>query len=50
MTNPSKDPKFNDALKKMIAAKPTQNKDLKLGEKRQPKPIKKPKPWSWERD
>lgn len=48
MSNPSKDHDFNDALKRMLGAKPKQNKDLKLGDKpRPPNPKKAPKPWSW---
>ncbi|MDP3736696.1 MAG: hypothetical protein Q8R02_04855 [Hyphomonadaceae bacterium] len=49
MSNPSKDPDFNAALQKMLKAEPKQNKDLKLGPKRQPKPKKEPKRWPWER-
>lgn len=47
MSDPSKDPEFNDALKKMLGAKPKQNKDLKLGAKPEPKEAKKPKPYPW---
>lgn len=36
MSDPSKDPEFNDALKRMLDAKPKQNDDLK--KKNQPKP------------
>lgn len=35
MSNPSKDPKFNDTLKRMLDAKPKANEDLK--KKKQPK-------------
>lgn len=51
MSNPSKDPQFNDALKRMLKTAPKQNKDLKLGEDRKPKakPKKEPKPWPWGR-
>jgi hypothetical protein len=46
MSDPTKNPEFNAALKKMLAADPKQNKDLKLG-KDAPKAKKEPKPWSW---
>ncbi len=52
MSNPSKDPKFNDALKRMLGSAPKQNKDLKVGSTSPtaPKtPRKKAKPWNWER-
>jgi hypothetical protein len=51
LSNPSKDPQFNDALKRMIASPPKQNKDLKLGSKpsTKPKEPKKAKPWAWAR-
>jgi len=38
MSDPSKDPEFNDALKRMLGAKPKQNDDLK--KKNQPKPAR----------
>lgn len=50
MTNPSKDPKFNAALQKMLKAPPKQNKDIKGAPKLEPKPVKKPKPWPWEKN
>lgn len=40
MSDPSKDPEFNAALKKVLGAKPKQNEDLK--KKKPPKPPKRP--------
>jgi hypothetical protein len=39
MSNPSKDPKFNEALRRMLDAKPKANEELK--KKNQPKPTAK---------
>jgi len=48
MSDPSKDPEFNDALKRMLGAKPKQNDALK--KKNQPKAPRAARPRPWDRD
>jgi hypothetical protein len=49
MSNPSKDPKFNAALQKVLKAPPTQNKDLRAPTKAKAKKQKEPKPYPWQK-
>jgi hypothetical protein len=49
MSNPSKDPQFNDALKRMLKTAPKQNKDIKAPARPKAKKVKEPKPWPWEK-
>ncbi len=47
MSNPSKDPKFNAALQRVLKAPLTTNADLKTAPKAKAKRVKTPKPWPW---